>query len=92
MACEVASPPEFAAALQAGFAPSDIVFDSPAKTRHELRRALTEDTVLFVDNFQELARLDEMLPVGQSSATIGIRINPQVGAGAISSTSTASAT
>ena len=92
MACEVASPHEFAAAVDAGFDPQDIVFDSPAKTRPELRGALARGTVLYVDNFQELARVDELVPITRSSATIGIRINPQVGAGTITSTSTASAT
>jgi diaminopimelate decarboxylase len=92
MACEVASPHEFAAAVDAGFTPQNIVFDSPAKTRPELRNALARGTVLYVDNFQELARVEELLTTSGSSATIGIRINPQVGAGSITSTSTASAT
>ncbi|MGA2842577.1 MAG: diaminopimelate decarboxylase [Steroidobacteraceae bacterium] len=92
MACEVASPNEFAAAVDAGFQPMDIVFDSPAKTRSELHRALGVGTVLYVDNFQELARVDELLRNTSSTATIGARINPQVGAGSITSTSTASAT
>jgi diaminopimelate decarboxylase len=92
MACEVASPHEFAAAVDAGFTPQNVVFDSPAKTRPELRNALARGTVLYVDNFQELARVEELLTTPRSSATIGIRINPQVGAGSITSTSTASAT
>ena len=92
MACEVASPNEFSAAVDAGFQPMDIVFDSPAKTLSELRRALAVGTVLYVDNFQELARVDELLRIMSSTATMGARINPQVGAGSITSTSTASAT
>jgi len=92
MACEVASAHEFAAAVDASFNPQDIVFDSPAKTRPELRGALARGTVLYLDNFQELARVEELLSTTASSATIGVRINPQVGAGTIASTSTASAT
>ena len=92
MACEVASPDEFAAAIKVGFKPPDIVFDSPAKTRPELQRALDLGTVLFVDNFQELARVDNLKFTTPSTAIIGARINPQVGAGSITSTSTASST
>jgi diaminopimelate decarboxylase len=92
MACEVASPPEFFAAMAAQFVASDIVFDSPAKTRRELRAALSEGTVLYVDNFQELSRLDELMENASTTSTIGARINPQVGAGSIASTSTASLT
>ena len=40
MGCEVASPAELEHALRLGFAPGKIVFDSPAKTRGDLRRAL----------------------------------------------------
>ena len=90
MGCEVASPNEFAAAIQAGFAPANIVFDSPAKTSTELRRALAVGTVLIVDNFQELTRVDELIGKTPTASVIGIRINPQVGAGNIAATSTAS--
>ena len=90
LGCEVASPAEFQSALRAGFAPTDIVFDSPAKTVHELRRALEVGTLLFVDNAQELERVDQLLQRMSTASEIGIRINPQVGAGSISSTSTAS--
>ena len=89
MGCEVASPGEFASAIDAGFAPTNIVFDSPAKTIPELRRALVEGTLLFLDNFQELARVDEILRDSITKSVIGVRINPQVGAGSISATSTA---
>lgn len=92
MACEVASRPEFAAALGANFAPQDIIFDSPAKTVHELRHALEVGATLYVDNFQELDRLANLPRVTTTASTIGIRINPQVGAGSIADTSTASAT
>src|SRR4051812_16531508 len=40
MGCEVATAGELARALAAGFPPERIVFDSPAKTRAELERAL----------------------------------------------------
>lgn len=89
MGCEVASPNECAAASHAAFSPADIVFDSPAKTASELRLALAVGTILIVDNFQELRRVDELLKDSPTTSTIGIRINPQVGAGLIAATSTA---
>ena len=59
--CEVASPGELELALEAGFAPERIVFDSPAKTWTELRRAVDLGVSINVDNFDELARLDTLL-------------------------------
>ncbi|WP_370948499.1 diaminopimelate decarboxylase [Amycolatopsis sp. cg5] len=90
MSCEVASPGELAQAHAAGFGGEEIVFDSPAKTRRELERALAEGVAINIDNFQELARIDDMLSQRPSSSNIGIRINPQHGSGSIESVSTAS--
>ena len=59
--CEVASPGELELALEAGFAPEAIVFDSPAKTWTELRRAVDLGVSINIDNFDELARLDTIL-------------------------------
>ena len=93
--CEVASPGELGLALAAGFAPDRIVFDSPAKTWMELRRAVELGVSINVDNFDELARLDTLLGEhgrGSASARIGFRINPQSGTGAIGALSTATET
>ncbi|MFD8782817.1 diaminopimelate decarboxylase [Kitasatospora sp. NPDC059599] len=92
MGCEVASPGEFAQALAAGFEPARIVFDSPAKTRRELARALDLGVAVNVDNWQELARIDELLTTRRTRSRIGVRVNPQIGAGAIGAMSTATAT
>ncbi|PBC71233.1 diaminopimelate decarboxylase [Streptomyces sp. TLI_235] len=94
MGCEVASPGEFAQALAAGFAPERIVYDSPAKTRAELRQALELGVAINIDNWQELARVDEILAERGARGTrsrIGIRVNPQVGGGSIGAMSTATA-
>ena len=93
MGCEVASPGELAQAEAAGFAPGQIVFDSPAKTRGEIRDALARGMMLNIDNFQELERVDvAMAELGGSAAIVGIRINPQVGVGTIAAMSTATRT
>lgn len=90
--CEVASPGELEAAVEAGFAADRVVFDSPAKTKAEIREALARGFTLNIDNFQELDRVAEALSQRPSNSTIGIRINPQVGGGSIAAMSTATET
>ncbi|MFF3846695.1 diaminopimelate decarboxylase [Streptomyces sp. NPDC002328] len=90
MGCEVASPGELRLALDAGFPPARIVLDSPAKTREEIREALALGVALNADNLAELDRIDELRPTG-SASVVGLRVNPQVGAGAIGAMSTATA-
>lgn len=92
MACEVASSEEFDATEKAGFGSANIVYDSPAKVSKDLRRAIAVGVTLYLDNFQELSRLDKLIMGLAITSPIGIRINPQVGAGSISDTSTATAT
>ncbi|MFB6815279.1 diaminopimelate decarboxylase [Streptomyces sp. NPDC056347] len=92
MGCEVASPGELEQALAAGFGYDRLVFDSPAKTAGELEFALAHGIAVNLDNFQELARADRLLAGREASGPLGIRVNPQVGAGAIGAMSTATAT
>ncbi|MFE7624879.1 diaminopimelate decarboxylase [Streptomyces sp. NPDC057509] len=91
MGCEVASPGELRLALDAGFAPSKIVLDSPAKTRDEIRRALAVGVAVNADNLDEVDRIASLRPSDAVSA-IGLRVNPQVGGGSIGAMSTATAT
>ncbi|MBT2447550.1 diaminopimelate decarboxylase [Streptomyces sp. ISL-43] len=90
--CEVASPGELALARAAGVAPHRTVLDSPAKTAAELRDALALGIAVNADNRQELERLDALVAAAPTSSPIGVRINPQTGAGAIDALSTATAT
>ncbi|SFW80599.1 diaminopimelate decarboxylase [Amycolatopsis australiensis] len=87
---EVASPGETAVAEAAGLRGPRLVLDSPAKTTAELAHALAEGTAVNADSFQELARLDRLVTTTPRSV-LGVRINPQVGAGRIGDTSTATA-
>lgn len=89
MGCEVASEGELAQALAAGFEPADIVFDSPAKSVRELRQALALGVAVNIDNFQELKRIQHLVELSPSSSPLGIRVNPQIGVGAIAEMSTA---
>ncbi|GAA4065711.1 diaminopimelate decarboxylase [Nonomuraea soli] len=91
MGCEVASPGELRIALDAGFDPATIVFDSPAKTRHELALALELGVAVNADNLDELRRIDALRPE-ESASVVGLRVNPQVGTGSIGAMSTATAT
>ncbi|MFP5221395.1 MAG: diaminopimelate decarboxylase [Acidobacteriota bacterium] len=87
---EAASLPELHMALTAGCPPERIVFDSPAKTRSELRQAVELGVHLNADNFQELERLDEIVPSEpKGRGSLGLRVNPQVGLGSIAATSVA---
>jgi len=70
-----------------------IVFDSPAKTRAELAYALDLGAAINADSLDEVARLAELIAARPASAAarprIGLRLNPQVGAGRFAYTSTA---
>jgi len=84
---EAASLPEVYMALEAGAAPNKIVFDSPAKTKEELKFALEKGIHINADSFKELDRINELLKTVKSESEIGLRINPQIGQGKIKSTS-----
>ena len=86
---EAASMPEIHLALKAGISPNMIIFDSPAKTREEIRFALKTGICLNADSMEELEVIREYMHHNQSTSTIGIRINPQVGMGKIAQTSVA---
>ncbi len=89
---EVASPGELALARAAGLTPDRTVLDSPAKTPAELREALALGIAVNADNPQELDRIDALMRSAPSRSPLGIRVNPQVGAGSIEALSTATAT
>lgn len=84
---EAASIEELHLGLAAGCPADRIVFDSPAKTIEEIDAAVNRGVVLNADNFDELSRIDQILDAVASDSRIGLRINPEVGAGTISHTS-----
>ena len=92
LGAEVASPGELALAKAAGIEPARTVLDSPAKTPPELREALALGIAVNADNPQELARIDALVSEAPTASPLGIRVNPQLGAGAIEALSTATAT
>jgi len=86
---EVASNPELFLAEKVGFSANRIVFDSPAKTHKEIEYALKQGVHLNADSLEELDRIVQILGSMKSTSAIGVRVNPQVGAGSIKSTSVA---
>ena len=87
---EVASAVELHHAIRAGIPASRIVFDSPAKTMEELRLALSLGVLVNADNLQELDRIGHLIGEQRGpQRAIGVRLNPEAGAGAIEATSTA---
>ncbi|MEU2427958.1 diaminopimelate decarboxylase [Streptomyces sp. NPDC007861] len=90
---EVASPGELALARAAGVPPERTVLDSPAKTHAELREALGLGIAVNADNPQELERIDALVEAGAAGRSqLGLRVNAQIGAGAIGALSTATET
>lgn len=96
---EAASAGELEAAARVA-PPERIVFDSPAKTRAELARALDLGVSINADSLSELERLAQLLadPARRAArerdpreggAFIGLRVNPQIGVGRFAYTSTA---
>lgn len=73
-----------------------VVYDSPLKNEQEIRDALQRGAFVNVDNLQELDVLAHVLDtLGGPAALkngVGIRVNPQVGAGTLAGFSTGTAT
>ncbi|MFF0437151.1 diaminopimelate decarboxylase [Streptomyces sp. NPDC004327] len=92
LGAEVASPGELALARAAGVPAARTVLDSPAKTTAELRQALALGVAVNADNLRELERIDALTREAPTSSPLGLRVNPQVGAGSIGALSTATAT
>ncbi len=86
---EAASLPELYLAEKCGYRPERIAFDSPVKTWKEIEYALKSGVHINIDSFEELERISYLLKTVNSPSTMGIRINPQVGAGTIEITSVA---
>jgi len=92
MGVEVASPGELVQAQNAGFSPAQIAYDEPTKTHRGIKAVLEKGIAFNIDNFQEMDIVAALLAEMDSSSTIGVRINPQVGSGSIEAMSTATQT
>jgi len=93
LGAEAASMGELQHALNIGFNPEKIVYDSPVKTMYDLERAIKAGVHINLDNLQEITKVNELLN-GKCKGIdidgrIGVRVNPEVGAGKIAMSSTA---
>lgn len=76
---DVVSGGELFRALRAGFPPEDIVFGGVGKQEHELREALAAGVKLInVESETELRRLSRLAVELRVTATVGLRVNPEV--------------
>ena len=93
LGAEAASIGELEHALQLGFDRSKIVYDSPVKTKAHLKHALNAGVVINLDNLEEIEKVNQLLPDLNPdvdiTGKIGMRVNPNVGAGKIAMSSTA---
>lgn len=95
---ECASIVEVEQALRCGVPAEKVIFDSPCKTPAELQRCFETGVLCNLDCMDEVYRIGELLADGgpmanlRDQARVGIRVNPQVGAGKFLSVSTATKT
>lgn len=82
---EAASFVELYMGLVYGCPADHVAFDSPAKTNEELEMALSRGTLVNANSLDELERIDAIIKRQGSPTTarVGIRLNPVVGAGTI---------
>lgn len=91
---EAASIVEVKQALRCGCLASKIMFDSPCKSSDDLYFAIKHGVNINANTVEEVERISAVIHQLQKegyeiSSTIGLRINPLVGAGSISALSTA---
>lgn len=93
LGAEAASMGELQHALSLGFNPNKIVYDSPVKTTKDLKIAIEAGVHINLDNLDEVEKINELLQTSCANidiaGRIGIRVNPNVGAGKIAMSSTA---
>lgn len=71
---EVVSGMEYEKARRLGVPGSDIVFNGPAKSETELRRAVEEGAIVHVDHFEELRLLERIAREARRRPKVGIRV------------------
>ncbi|WP_411149702.1 diaminopimelate decarboxylase family protein [Streptomyces sp. A30] len=76
LGADVVSGYELRAALRAGFAPGDIVFNGPVKTPEELALAVRNSVRVNIDGEHEIAALERAAAEAGTVAEVGIRLFP----------------
>ena len=75
---EVVSPFEYDKALRTGVAPSEIHFNGPYKTDAALMQAANSGTIVHVDNFDEIARLEDIARQSGRKPRVAVRVNMEI--------------
>jgi len=71
---EVVSGMEYEKARRLGVPGNEIVFNGPAKTEAELRRAIAERAIIHADHFEELRLIERIAEESHTKPPIGIRV------------------
>lgn len=71
---EVVSGYEYSKARAQGFKASEIIFNGPYKSIENLRRALEEGALVQIDNWDDLARVEEVAEELGGTFDVGIRV------------------
>lgn len=75
-----------------GAKPENVIYDSPVKSKYELREAMKQGFYINLDNYGEMKMVAEVLKeIPDTKSTFGLRVNPLVEGGAIAALSTAGA-
>ena len=72
---EVVSPFEYEKALRTGVAPSEIHFNGPYKTDAALSQAASSGTIIHLDNFDEIVRLEQIARHSGRKPRVAVRVN-----------------
>ncbi|MEY4582307.1 MAG: hypothetical protein RL701_7010, partial [Pseudomonadota bacterium] len=72
---EVVSPFEYEKALRSGVAPSEIHFNGPYKPDAALYKAATTGSIIHIDNFDEIVRLEEVARRSGRKPRVAVRVN-----------------
>lgn len=75
---EIVSGYEYQMAKKLGYEGHEIIFNGPHKTDADLKTALNEGTLIFIDNFEELRRIKKITMSQKREFQIGIRIRSQI--------------
>ena len=76
---EVVSGMEYEKARRLGIPGDRIVFNGPAKTEAELRRAVVEGAIVHADHFEELYVLERLATELKTTPVVGVRISLDAG-------------
>jgi len=72
---EVVSPFEYQKALRSGVAPTEIHFNGPYKPDDALTSAANAGTIIHIDNFDEIVRLEDIARSSGRKPRVAVRVN-----------------